>query len=79
VVGRKQRSQSSRSNIDGCSESVPDTRRTRCDKVQRVRYDATSSMETAQTYPVRNKLPILAPEKSKVLVGLNRFTISKLI
>lgn len=31
------------------------------------------------THPVKNKFPILAPEKLKVELGLNLFRISKLI
>jgi hypothetical protein len=34
-------------------------------------------MEEMRTHPVKNKFPILAPEKSKLLDGLRLFTTSK--
>jgi hypothetical protein len=36
------------------------------------------TLERGHTHPVKNRLPMLAPEKSKVELGRSRFRISKL-
>lgn len=69
-------------------EGTPQTLETRCIAASKLPVNSLAlclssegdfRSEKGLTHPVKNRFPMLAPEKSNLLVGLRRLTISRFI